>query len=231
MRMEQNLRAPYEPSAAFTTAFSSCQLVAILRDVRPAEVVAHGRAIYDAGFRIIEVPLNSPAALESICALRNTLPADALIGAGTVLTVQHVCEVEAAGGNLIVMPHADPHVIVAAKLQGLVCVPGVATLTEAFDALRNGPDALKMFPAEQLGAEVTRAWRAVIPSYIPLLPVGGVKPDNMGTLLLAGASGFGLGSALYCRGQDPAATRANALAFVTGLRATHRGNEMQGVDA
>jgi len=220
MEPELNLPAPYTPHAGFVAAFGACRMVAIVRGITPAEAAEHGRALYEAGFRLIEVPLNSPDPLDSIAALRAALPADAMIGAGTVLTTQRVRDVKAAGGELIVMPHADVEVVLAAKLQGMACVPGVATPTEAFAALKHGADALKMFPAEQLGPAVTKAWRAVIPQAVPLLPVGGVTPDNMGLQLAAGASGFGLGSALYKPGQDVAATRANAQAFIAGWRAT-----------
>ncbi|CAG9270095.1 2-dehydro-3-deoxy-6-phosphogalactonate aldolase [Paraburkholderia unamae] len=220
MEAELNLPAPYTPHAGFVAAFAACRMIAIVRGIKPAEAAEHGRALYEAGFRMIEVPLNSPQPLDSIAALREALPEDAMIGAGTVLTTGRVRDVRDAGGELIVMPHADTDVILAAKLQGLACVPGVATPTEAFAALRHGADALKMFPAEQLGPAVTKAWRAVIPPVVPLLPVGGVKPDNMGPQLAAGASGFGLGSALYKPGQDAAATRANALAFIEGWKAT-----------
>ncbi|TAM00084.1 MAG: 2-dehydro-3-deoxy-6-phosphogalactonate aldolase [Paraburkholderia sp.] len=219
METELNLPAPYTPHAGFVAAFGACRMIAIMRGIQPAEAADHGRALYEAGFRIIEVPLNSPDPLDSIAALRAALPGDALIGAGTVLTPGRVRDVKAAGGQLIVMPHADVEVVLAAKLQGLACVPGVATPTEAFAALKHGADALKMFPAEQLGPAVTKAWRAVIPHAVPLLPVGGVKPDNMGPQLAAGASGFGLGSALYRPGQDVAATRANAQAFIAGWQA------------
>ncbi|WP_395070447.1 2-dehydro-3-deoxy-6-phosphogalactonate aldolase [Paraburkholderia silvatlantica] len=221
MEPELNLPAPYTPHAGFVAAFGACGMVAIVRGIEPAEAAGHGRALYEAGFRIIEVPLNSPQPFDSIAALREALPDDAMIGAGTVLTTERVRDVRQAGGELIVMPHADTDVILAAKLQGLACVPGVATPTEAFAALKHGADALKMFPAEQLGPAVTKAWRAVIPAVVPLLPVGGVKPDNMGPQLAAGASGFGLGSALYKPGQDAAATRANALAFIAGWKAVH----------
>ena len=220
MDSELNLPAPYTPHAGFVAAFGACRMIAIVRGIKPSEAAGHGRALYEAGFRIIEVPLNSPQPLDSIAALREALPEDAMIGAGTVLTTARVRDVREAGGELIVMPHADTDVILAAKLQGLACVPGVATPTEAFAALEHGADALKMFPAEQLGPAVTKAWRAVIPAVVPLLPVGGVKPDNMGPQLAAGASGFGLGSALYKPGQDAAATRANALAFIEGWRVT-----------
>lgn len=225
MQAEPNLPAPYAPHAGLMAAFDACKMVAIMRGVTPADVVQHGEALYASGFRLIEVPLNSPQPLDSITALRAALPADAMIGAGTVLTPARVRDVKAAGGELIVMPHADLDVVIEAKRQGLACVPGVATPTEAFAALKHGADALKMFPAEQMGPAVVKAWRGVIPMLVPLLPVGGIKPDNMGTFLAAGASGFGLGSALYKPGQDAATTRTHAEAFRDGWReATHGAN-------
>lgn len=214
-----DLPAPYRPHPGFVAAFSACPLIAILRGVTPAEAVAHGQVLYDAGFRLIEVPLNSPQPFESIAALRGALPGEAIIGAGTVLRPQFVDEVADAGGELIVMPHADAAVIRAAKSRGLACTPGVATPTEAFAALVAGADALKMFPAEQLGTHVVKAWRAVTPKRVPLVPVGGITPDNMAPFLAAGADGFGLGSALYRPGQGADMTAANARAFVDGLRA------------
>ena len=218
MTAELNLPAPYLPHAGFVTAFAGCRMIAILRGIGPAEAAAHGRALYEAGFRIIEVPLNSPQPLDSIAALRAALPPDVLIGAGTVLTPARVRDVKRAGGDLIVMPHADLDVITTAKEEGLACVPGVATPTEAFAALQHGADALKMFPAEMLGPVIVKAWRAVLPLAVPLLPVGGIKPDNMGPFLAAGASGFGLGSALYKPGQAATVTRSHADAFQNGWR-------------
>jgi 2-dehydro-3-deoxyphosphogalactonate aldolase len=212
-----DLPAPYRPHPRFAAAFAACPLIAILRGVTPAEAVAHGQALRDAGFRLIEVPLNSPRPFESIGKLRAALP-DAIVGAGTVLRPEFVDELARAGGELVVMPHADPAVIRAAKLRGLACAPGVATPTEAFSALVAGADALKMFPAEQLGVPVVKAWRAVIAKRVPLVPVGGVTPDNMAPFLAAGADGFGLGSALYRPGQDAKATGERARAFIEGLR-------------
>lgn len=214
-----DLPAPYRPHPRFASAFAACPLIAILRGVTPAEAVAHGRALFDAGFRLIEVPLNSPQPFESIAALRAALPGDAIVGAGTVLRPEFVDEVAGAGGELVVMPHADVAVIRAAKARGLACAPGVATPTEAFAALVAGADALKMFPAEQLGATVVKGWRAVIADRVALVPVGGITPDNMGPFLAAGADGFGLGSALYRPSQDVEATDERARAFVEGLRA------------
>jgi 2-dehydro-3-deoxyphosphogalactonate aldolase len=193
-------------------------LVAILRGVEPDEVVAIGRVLIDAGFRAIEVPLNSPAPLRSIAALAEAFGEHALIGAGTVLDPADVGRIARAGGRLIVMPHADRAVIRAAKTADLWCVPGVATPTEAFDALGAGADALKMFPAEALPPTVVKAWRAVLPKGAWLLPVGGITPEVMPAYLAAGASGFGLGSALYRPGLRPEAIARRATAFANAYR-------------
>ncbi|SAL12862.1 2-dehydro-3-deoxy-6-phosphogalactonate aldolase [Caballeronia udeis] len=217
MQIDINLPAPYTPHAGLAAAFELCPLIAILRGVTPADAADHGRALYEAGFRIVEVPLNSPQPFDSIAAIRQALPEDAIVGAGTVLHPHYVDEVKKAGGDLIVMPHSDGDVVRAAKAQGLACAPGVATPNEAFIALKNGADVLKMFPAEQLGAHVVKAWRAVIAARVSLVPVGGISPDNMGPFLTAGANGFGLGSALYKPGQSAATTASHAKAFINGL--------------
>ncbi|MBN3789194.1 2-dehydro-3-deoxy-6-phosphogalactonate aldolase, partial [Burkholderia sp. Ac-20353] len=201
MSSELTLPAPYTPHPALMRAFDACPLIAILRGITPAEAAAHGHALYEAGFRIVEVPLNSPDPFDSIAALRRALPDDAIVGAGTVLRPEYVDRVQDAGGALIVMPHSDGAVIRRARELGVASAPGVATPTEAFAALANGADVLKMFPAEQLGVTVVSAWRAVIDRAVPLVPVGGVTPDNMQPFVAAGASGFGLGSALYRPGQ------------------------------
>ncbi|WP_133860033.1 MULTISPECIES: 2-dehydro-3-deoxy-6-phosphogalactonate aldolase [Pseudomonas] len=194
-------------------------LIAILRGVTPDEIVAVGRALYDAGFRVIEIPLNSPQPFESIRRLTAELGESCLIGAGTVLTEAQVAEVDAAGGRLIVSPNANLAVIRASKAAGLVSAPGVATPSEGFAALDAGADSLKLFPAEQLGPAVVKAWRAVFPKELALLPVGGITPDNMGPYVAAGANGFGLGSALYKPGLSVAQVSANAQAFAAGWRA------------
>lgn len=203
----------------FRQALAANGLIAILRGVRPDEVEAIGHALYDAGFRIIEVPLNSPQPLESIARLRKGLPRDCLIGAGTVLDATQVAEVRAAGGELIVMPHGDPQVIRAAKAAGLSVAPGVATPTEAFAALAEGADVLKLFPAEQLGPGVLKAWRAVLPAATALLPVGGITPESLTAYRRAGAAGFGLGSALYAPGMDADEVARRAQAFVQAATA------------
>lgn len=202
------------------TYLKDLPLIAILRGVTPDEIVAVGRALYDAGFRVIEIPLNSPQPFESIRRLTAELGEECLIGAGTVLTEAQVAEVEAAGGRLIVSPNANLAVIRASKAAGLVSAPGVATPSEGFAALDAGADSLKLFPAEQLGPAVVKAWRAVFPKELALLPVGGITPDNMGPYVAAGANGFGLGSALYKPGLSAAQVSANAQAFAAGWQAT-----------
>jgi 2-dehydro-3-deoxyphosphogalactonate aldolase len=190
-------------------------LIAILRGVEPDEAVAIGQVLIAAGFPAIEVPLNSPEPLRSIAALTGAFGERALIGAGTVVDPADVGRVAAAGGRLIVMPHADHAVIRAAKTLGLWCIPGVATPTEAFGALAAGADALKMFPAEALPLAVVKAWRAVLPKEAWLLPVGGITPERMAPYLAAGANGFGLGSALYRLGFASTEVASRAKAFAT----------------
>jgi len=193
-------------------------LVAILRGVTPDEVLAIGEALVSAGFAMIEVPLNSPDALESIRRLSERFGGEVLTGAGTVTSPRQVDDVARAGGRLIVMPHGDGEVVRAAKAAGLACVPGIATPTEAFAALANGADALKIFPAELLTPVVLRSMRAVLPATTRFLPVGGISPDSMAAYVAAGAAGFGLGSALYRRGDDAGRVSANARDFVEAWR-------------
>lgn len=188
-------------------------LIAILRGITPEEIVPVGRVLYDAGFRVIEIPFNSPRPLESIQRLARELGDTCLVGAGTVLNEQQVSDVAQAGGRLVVSPNANTAVIRASKAAGMASAPGVATPSEGFSALEAGADALKLFPAEQLGPAVLKAWRAVFPATLPMLPVGGVTPDNMQPYVQAGASGFGLGSALYKPGLEVEQVAANARAF------------------
>ncbi|MDI9234868.1 2-dehydro-3-deoxy-6-phosphogalactonate aldolase [Limnohabitans lacus] len=201
----------------FAQALDQLPLVAILRGLTPEEAPAIGHALVDSGFALIEVPLNSPRPLESIAALAAQHP-NHLIGAGTVLTSAQVREVQAAGGRIIISPHFDPVVVHEALRLGLVCVPGVATPSEAFAALHAGAHALKLFPAEMITPSVLKALRAVLPSSTALLPVGGITPDNMAAYLSAGAKGFGLGSALYKPGQSAQEVGAAAQRFVRALR-------------
>lgn len=200
--------------AMFQQALADNGLVAILRGLRPEEAAAMGQALYTAGLRLIEVPLNSPQPLQSIRILRDTLPADCVIGAGTVLSPRQVEQVKAAGGQLIVMPHSDVSVLRAAKAAGMWLAPGVATPTEAFAALAEGADALKLFPAEMLNPGAVKALLAVLPSGTRLIPVGGISPANMPLFIQAGVAGFGLGSGLYSPGLSVAEVTARAEAYV-----------------
>lgn len=193
-------------------------LVAILRGVKPDEVVPIGAALVEAGFAIIEVPLNSPDPIASIRLLAETFGANTLIGAGTVTDPARVAEIASAGGKLIVMPHSDPAVVRAAKAAGMVCTPGVATPTEAYAALQNGADALKMFPAEAMPPSVLKAWLSILPKGTALLPVGGISPDTMASYVAVGAAGFGLGSALYKPGFSVVDVGIRARAFVEAWR-------------
>ncbi len=195
-------------------------LVAILRGLPPADAAAVGRALFDAGLRTLEVPLNRPGALDSLAILAGMAPADALVGAGTVLSATQVDAVAAAGGRLIVMPHADVALIAHAQAHaaGLRVVPGVFTATEAFAALAAGADALKLFPAEVLQPAGLKALRAVLPPALPLWPVGGVTPDNLAAWRAAGATGAGLGSALYPEGAPAAEVARRAAAFMAAWR-------------
>ncbi|SNB52460.1 2-keto-3-deoxy-phosphogalactonate aldolase [Arboricoccus pini] len=198
---------------------SPLPLVAILRGVRPDEVEAIGDALVENGFRILEVPLNSPEPLLSIERLARRLGSEVLVGAGTVLSPRAVIEVEAAGGRVIVMPHADLEVIRAAKARDLLALPGIATPTEAFAALDAGADALKLFPAELVQPPVLKAMRAVLPGTARLFPVGGITVEAMAPFKAAGASGFGLGSALYKPGLDAKAVASRARDFKAGWEA------------
>lgn len=202
----------------FRSLFEQCPLVAIIRGVEPDEAEAFGQAIFDAGIRIIEVPLNSPEPLKSIERLADAFGDRALIGAGTVLDAAQVTEVKNAGGQLIVSPSTDAAVIRASVAAGLVSSPGYFTPSEAFTAVNAGAHALKLFPAEGASPAVLKAQKAVLPPDVPVIVVGGVRPDNMGQWLDAGAAGFGLGSGLYKPGRSPAETGELARAYVEGLR-------------
>lgn len=202
---------------SLTSYMSECPLVAILRGVRPDEAVAIGEALVEVGFRLIEVPLNSPDPITSIRLLVDAIGDRALVGAGTVLEVARVDEIREAGGRLVVMPHADGRIVRAAKELGLAAVPGFATPTEAFAMLEAGADALKLFPAEAFPPPVLKAMRAVLPPTVPVLPVGGISPERMADYWAAGASGFGLGSALYKPGAGAETVAANARAFLDAL--------------
>lgn len=204
-------------SMPFAAAMAACPLVAILRGVRPDEVVDIGEALVAVGFRIVEVPLNSPEPLESIRRLATAVADRALVGAGTVLDPAQVADVQAAGGRLVVSPSVDAEVIRATVAAGMLSLPGYQTPSEAFAALKAGAHGLKLFPAEAASPAVLKAQRAVLPRDVPVLVVGGVTPGSLGPWLAAGADGFGLGSALYKPGQTAAEVRGQADEFLRTL--------------
>jgi 2-dehydro-3-deoxyphosphogalactonate aldolase len=206
-----------DAATAFQAHFRHCPLVAIIRGVQPHEAEAIGGALVEAGFRLIEVPLNSPDPFDSIGRLARAFGDRALIGAGTVLDPADVARVAAVGGRLIVSPNSNPAVIRAGVTAGMACAPGYFTPSEAFAALDAGAHALKLFPAEAASPAVVKAHRAVLPAGVPLLVVGGVTPDSMAGWLQAGADGFGLGGALYRPGLSAADVAERARAFVAAL--------------
>ncbi len=189
-------------------------LIAILRGLKPDEAVEVGEAIVAAGFRCLEVPLNSPEPLESIRRLRQALDGRALVGAGTVLNVAAAREVAQAGGQLVISPNTNVEVIAETKTLGLLSLPGFFTPSEAFAALNAGADALKLFPAEIAGPKGLKAVRAVLPAETRIYPVGGVDSDSMAAWRSAGASGFGIGSAVFKPGQMPEQVGLQAADFV-----------------
>jgi 2-dehydro-3-deoxyphosphogalactonate aldolase len=202
----------------FDRYFNQCPLVAIIRGVTPDEAVDIAGALYEGGIRIIEVPLNSPEALDSIRRIAAALGDQALIGAGTVLQPGDVAQVRDAGGRIIVSPNMNPAVIRATVEAGMVSSPGIFTPSEAFAALDAGAHTLKLFPAEAASPTVVKSLRAVLPKAVPFLVVGGVTPDSVTGWLDAGANGFGLGGGLYKPGQSPDDTREKARAYVRAVR-------------
>jgi len=194
-----------------------CPLVAIVRGVTPDEVESIGQAIFEGGIRIIEVPLNSPEPLKSIERLAKKFGDQALVGAGTVLDPTDVGRVWDAGGRIIVSPDTNIHVIAATAAIDLVSSPGYFSPSEAFAAIKAGATTLKLFPAEAASPAVLKAQLAVLPNDMPVMAVGGIKPDNMAPWLAAGAVGFGLGGGLYRAGQSPEETLEKARAYVAAL--------------
>ena len=203
--------------AAFDAAFARCPLIAIMRGVKPDEVEAIGDALVEAGFTLIEVPLNSPEPLDSIGRLADRLKGRAVVGAGTVLATADVVAVADVGGTMFISPNTNVEVVAATAGAGLVSLPGFATPSEAFAALAAGASALKLFPAEAASPAVLKALGAVVPGGTRLLPVGGIAPDNMAPWLAAGAAGFGLGSALYKPGMAASEVGDRARAFIAAL--------------
>lgn len=196
-------------------------LVAILRGLPAEEAIRIGRALVDGGLRLLEVPLNRPGALEAIRALSLEMPAEVAVGAGTVLTRLDVDAVVRAGGRMIVAPNCNPVVIRHAVQAGMLCMPGIATPTEAFTALEAGAQVLKVFPAEMVRPEGLKALLSVLPADTPMWPVGGIDPSSMARWVDAGATGFGIGSRLYRPGLGPDDVRREARALVDAWNACH----------
>jgi 2-dehydro-3-deoxyphosphogalactonate aldolase len=205
-------------SELLQTYLDQCPLIGIIRGVKPDEAEAIGDALYEGGIRIVEVPLNSPDPFGSINRLAQKFGERMLVGAGTVLSPDKVGEVRVAGGRLIVSPNTNADVIAATAEAGMVSCPGYFTPSEAFVALVAGATALKLFPAEGASPAVLKAQLAVLPKGVPMMIVGGIKPDNMRPWLEAGATGFGLGGGLYRPGQSPGETLDKARAYVAGVR-------------
>ena len=203
----------------FQSHMDKLPLVAILRGLKPEEALAVGTAIVNAGFHILEVPLNSPEPLRSIQILSKAFP-NSLVGAGTVTTAQQVRDIKAAGGQLIISPHLDDNVVCEAVNLGLIALPGVATPSEAFRALALGAHGLKLFPAELISPAVVKSMRAVLPGHVKLIPVGGIGVHNMADYLKSGATGFGIGSALFAPGKSAEAVGESAKAFVQAWHKT-----------
>ncbi|WP_409233843.1 2-dehydro-3-deoxy-6-phosphogalactonate aldolase [Novosphingobium sp. MMS21-SN21R] len=195
-------------------ALGALPLIAILRGITPAEAVPIADALYEAGFRCLEVPLNSPDPFASIAAMAAHLGTRALVGAGTVLTVADVARVREAGGGIVISPNTDVDVIAATKAAGMASLPAFFTPTEAFRALAAGADALKLFPAEAAGPATLKAVRAVLPAGTRVFPVGGIDASTIPAYLAAGAAGFGIGSSLYAPGRSAADVGERARALV-----------------
>lgn len=193
-------------------------LIAILRGITPVDVVEHVEALIEAGFDAIEIPLNSPDWQTSIPLAVRQAGDRALVGAGTVLSVDLAGQVADLGGHLMVTPNTDPDVIRHARRRGLYTAIGFMTPSEAFAALNAGAQSLKLFPSSNLGPSYIKAIRAVLPPDVPLLAVGGVTPENLGQFLDAGCIGAGLGGDLYKPGQPVSRTRERAAAFVKAYR-------------
>lgn len=206
-----------DPYATFTATLARLPLIAILRGIEPRDALPIGEALTHAGWRLIEVPLNSPQPLASIEALAHKFN-ESLVGAGTVLTTAQVRDVHAAGGRLVVAPNFDAAVVREAARLGMVCLPGVATASEAFAALAGGATGLKLFPAEMIPPAAVKALRAVLDASVLLFPVGGITPANVPAYRAAGATGFGIGSDLFRPGMSAADVAQNAARWAASGR-------------
>ena len=210
----------------FFSAIEKHPLIAILRGIKPTEVVDVAEILIEKDFKIIEIPLNSPDPIRSIELLTHYFENHAIIGAGTVLDEASIRSIAEAGAKLVVMPNGNGIVVKAAKDRGLIAIPGIATPSEAFAMIEAGADALKLFPAEGIPPSVLKAMKAVLPSTLPILPVGGITPEKINDYLKAGAIGFGLGSALYKPGMTLQDIRKNAEAFNQALTFSLQINEI-----
>lgn len=197
--------------------FDKCPLIAILRGVRPDEVLGIAAALDAAGVVIVEVPLNSPQPLESIRLLAEHFGDRMLVGAGTVMTPAQVHEIAAVGGKVIVTPHADPELVRTAKSLGLLAAPGFFTPAEAFSLLKAGADAIKLFPAEAANPAALKGIRAILPPGTLVVPVGGITPENIPEWMAAGAAGFGIASSIYKPGDTAEVVGRKAAALVAAL--------------
>jgi 2-dehydro-3-deoxyphosphogalactonate aldolase len=202
-----------------STWLKQCPIIAILRGIKPDEAESICSALEKAGIVIVEVPLNSPDALESIAILSRVFGSRMLIGAGTLTDPKQVAEVAAAGGQLIVTPHADTAIVRAAKAAGLFAVPGFFNPTEAFALLQAGADAIKLFPSEVLGVLMLKALKAVLPKNAIVIPVGGIDAERIAPWMAAGALGVGAGSSIYKPGDTAGIVAAKAKALVDAVGA------------
>ncbi|WP_086932557.1 2-dehydro-3-deoxy-6-phosphogalactonate aldolase [Agarilytica rhodophyticola] len=203
---------------SFCDAIEELPLIAILRGVTPERVLDVATVIKDAGFTIIEVPLNSPKPYESISLLNKYMGEEILIGAGTVLTYEEVDKVHLSGGKIVISPNTNEQVIRYTKKLSLYSLPGFYTPTEAFKAIYAGADSLKMFPADILGPKAIKAVKAILPPTMPIFPVGGVAPAQMGEFIAAGANGFGLGSGLFSPEMNLEQVKLNASTYIAAYR-------------
>jgi 2-dehydro-3-deoxyphosphogalactonate aldolase len=207
----------------FDEALNQCGVIAILRGVTPDEVVPVSQALYDAGLRVVEVPLNSPDPFMSIQRLAKAFAGKMVVGAGTVLSPQDANLLKEHGGTICISPDCNPDVIARAVALGMEAVPGVFTPTEAFAAIRAGAKHLKLFPAEAASPTTIKAWKAVLPKHVKLHAVGGITPSNMQDWLKAGATGFGVGSNLYKSGKSIADITKDAKAFAEAYAIARKG--------